>query len=600
MIGTEKYLKGDYLICIEAGATPKWLRINNSGEVFGFQGAGDAVPNTGSYFPKAGDYTWEMIDKSASKLSDLTNVDLSMGTGTVLKYAKKYDQNGVLEWEGWTLGDDETGAGNNQISGNSIQSASIKSASIKTIDANYSGIQQTKFNGLTDLLGQNLNKTGGTLTGDLNLNQQSVTGITHINNIELAPLFTTAEAISSTVALKEPIMQANTTNGNQFYDESKALQALTLDNFPEGTTNKYFTNSRVFSTKLNIAAPVVSPTSPADTSDVIAGNTIANAIQKLENRIKYGVVPPATFDGSDIEDKAITLGHLSVTDQSPSAGDTFKVLRDSNTGELYWGLSSVVGINYINELDITGFDDLLSKVSAQTYTPEIGDYYILTETGVDTNGKSWSVGDWAIWNDYQDRFEKIPNTGSFQKFNDRENAIFPKKGDFSFDMLNFTGSTIGHIEDVDMSTTPTAGQVLKYKVTNGVGKWAPGVDNGGVSGKITASNVSDDITSEAFADEVFLESHFKSELRSKVNEHYRAGQSLLTHLDFSNKDIQNCGTINTVNIFDLYESCTGFDTSQYLALLPTIDMPVLTPPDPSNPTQLPENYFLNETGNSLE
>ena len=94
-----------------------------------------------------------MIDKSESLLSDLTDVDLSLGSGDTLKYVElDFDEDGSIDWRGWTLGEDESGVAVGTISGARIDDNSITSDNIlatqfrkseELVDGEFTDLQTT-------------------------------------------------------------------------------------------------------------------------------------------------------------------------------------------------------------------------------------------------------------------------------------------------------------------------------------------------------------------------------------------------------------------------------------------------------------------------
>ena len=274
---------------------------------------------------------------------------------------------------------------------------------------------------------------------------------------------------------------------------------------------------------------------------------------------------------------------------APSAGDTFKVL-ENGAGEKYWGWESIKGINYKGEWDVVNNPALPPN-------PTNGDYYILSSSGDDSSGSptTWITGDWAIYDETSGSYQKIPTPASFQKFNDRSGDIESQTGDYTFDMLDFNGSSISYIEDVDLTVPPTDGQVLKYQtVPGGLKKWVPGDDDGGLIGKITTNEITDNtVTSSAFENGTFEIIDFQNELQLKINEHYESGDLLKSNLNFGGNFLTNCTTINGINVIDLYNNCVLEDPSLYLPKLsdPSFPNNSADPNDRDN-----ANYFLNERG----
>ena len=244
-----------------------------------------------------------MIDKTDSRLIDIMDVDVTQGVGDVLKYKRiDEDEDGVFEFQGWTLGTDETGAGDGEIDGDSILPGSITESSIRE-NAN---IQQTKFNNLTNQLSSKLQTSGGVLAGDLDMASNEITGISQINGVPLQPFFDKTLQLDNLIITKEDALPNNETGDSKFYNENKTLLLLNTDGFPEGLNHLYYSDENVFSTKLNIPAAA----DPPDTSEVVTGNTVGQAIQKMESQILTGSVPPGSLSGDNLENGSVTLDKL--------------------------------------------------------------------------------------------------------------------------------------------------------------------------------------------------------------------------------------------------------------------------------------------------
>ena len=67
------YQEGDWIVAVEEGANIVWKKINNSGLVFSFK---NRLPDAnGNVSPQSNDYTLEQIDRTNSKLKDISNVN---------------------------------------------------------------------------------------------------------------------------------------------------------------------------------------------------------------------------------------------------------------------------------------------------------------------------------------------------------------------------------------------------------------------------------------------------------------------------------------------------------------------------------------------
>ena len=170
-------------------------KINNSGLVFSFK---NRLPDAnGNVSPQSNDYTLEQIDRTNSKLKDISNVNYDIPNpnynSSIPDSVEKFYaiQNGYIikylssptdaQPEGFYAVPDETGTpptGSTNIEKNITNSQIAPS----TTNDNKADVDQVKFveydgtnvaspgKNLPGYLSEYLNSTGGTLTGDLNLN----------------------------------------------------------------------------------------------------------------------------------------------------------------------------------------------------------------------------------------------------------------------------------------------------------------------------------------------------------------------------------------------------------------------------------------------
>lgn len=172
-----------------------------------------------------------------------------------------------------------------------------------------------------------------------------------------------------------------------------------------------------------------------------------------------------------------TLDDQSVTAQklAPMGAATGQVLKWNGST---WAPSDLGGLTYAGTWNAdTNSPSLLGGGN-------LGEFYIVGTSGFrDPNGganlaDAWNVGDWVIWNDDINQWDKIESSGSVASFNGRTGAVQPEYGDYVWADIDKSTSSINDLSDVNGSGA-TAGQVLMW---NGA-SWAPGnVDSGGGTG----------------------------------------------------------------------------------------------------------------------
>ena len=415
------YRNTDWLVCINPGdpspADEKWLKINNVGNVVGFEGASDSTPREGAIVPQVGDYKWKhlkteevevqdpnnlddpnatiIVNKiSDSKLEHLTNVFIDPTSpynspgGDTLKYLIKYiddDPTGDVEFEGWVLGIDKSGGSGTSATGTDMYGENDIGSDINKDDiADNADIKQSKISGLVTDLGDLLNLTGGELAANLDLNNKAIsiikTTTTATNNLDSTKVINFNATVSAIDNLingytdannveipgKLALLSENTNEAKKFYDESKNLISFNTDNFPEvaaGATNLYFTDARVFEAKLfGSALPTVDQLNQpnADRSllePIASGDSIYTAIQKLDLQIATGTIPSDVFDGANIKDKSLTNSHLAETANplDPHPDSTLSTNSKSpQEGDIFTVVARADGKKYLDWTSVKG------------------------------------------------------------------------------------------------------------------------------------------------------------------------------------------------------------------------------------------------------
>jgi hypothetical protein len=512
-----------------------WLRINNSGTIFGF---GSANIRTGNVMPQTNDYTWGMIDKTISSINDLSNVDTS----------GVQDQQ-ILKWDGttWLPQDDKTGIEVGTIDSVAIADGTIVDSSI----ASNANIAQSKIGTLVQDLSNKLSTTGGTLSGDLNLDgTYKIAGVATINGYNISDLAISSQTAEAELLTKEDVFPSGTVL--QYLNGNKVFVDLESDKIPELTTSSklYFADDRVLDT------PVGSLYNTGNSDLIVDTDNLIQAIGKLEAQLLNGVIPNGSIGSNiQIDDESITLDKFS--DSAISDGHTFMFNGTD------WVTSSLTGINYKGQLDPT--------TAAPGSNSTNGDYYIMTTAGAATwsGAITWKVGDWAIYDEENSEWQQISYAENIVGFKGpggsiRTGNIMPQQDDYTFDMIDLTGASINLLADVD-TTAVQDEYVLKW---NG-SKWIPGEDLVGFD-TISSNNIEDKtIESSHFkADSIYisdfttLQSTLDLYLPNKAND----TTLLQGDLDLGSKNIINStfqASNNTIDLTVLKNSCSIIDTTIY-------------------------------------
>lgn len=141
------------------------------------------------------------------------------------------------------------------------------------------------------------------------------------------------------------------------------------------------------------------------------------------------------------------------------------ILSYDSTSET-WKPRAVNGLNYLGSFDA-------SLGTAPGVQPS-GSYYIISAAGV-ISGINFEVGDWIVSNG--SAYQKIDNSTTITNIFGRTGAVTANEGDYNLNLLS----------DVDLSTAPTSGQVLKF---NGI-QWVASTDNTSGAGSVTTTEILD-------------------------------------------------------------------------------------------------------------
>ncbi len=224
--------------------------------------------------------------------------------------------------------------------------------------------------------------------------------------------------------------------------------------------------------------------------------TIAlNTLLSLSLEDAYGAtVISVTFNLPDSSVSTAKIGDDQVTTAKIADGAITAVKLDSmsaTVGQLLrWNGTSWAA----SDLDALTYAGTWNAFVGGNPNPAAvgGEYYIVSIAGTadpgDGNSRAWSQGDWIIYNSNTSSWDQISNSSDVTSFNGRTGGVVPTTGDYTWAMINKSTSSIGDVADVDLSTAPTTGQVLKYDGLN----WVASDDaTGGAAGSVTSTTIAD-------------------------------------------------------------------------------------------------------------
>lgn len=250
-----------------------------------------------------------------------------------------------------------------------------------------------------------------------------------------------------------------------------------------------------------------------------------------------------------LQNGAVTLNDLS----------SFGAVAEQNLSfdGTSWTVSNLGSLSFAGNWNAsTNVPDLSSGASP-------GEFYIVSTAGsFDLLGgagtNSWQVGDWAVWNNVLNRFEKIANATVVTSFNGRNSVITPMANDYTWAQIDKTTSSIFDIANVS-NTGLATGSILKWDGTN----WLPSPDETGITtGSINSSSITDGSISNADINSAAAISQSKvdnltTDLASKLS---LTGGTMTGALDMGSQNITNAGTVNGINITTL-NSTQGSNSS---------------------------------------
>lgn len=236
--------------------------------------------------------------------------------------------------------------------------------------------------------------------------------------------------------------------------------------------------------------PIIRPGSVKDahiqtaaiTSDVLAKSSISSA--KIENAsITSAKIANATLTGTHLKDGAVTPEKIS------SSGATDGQVWVWDDTKKSWGVGSLpTGLNYAGTWNASSNTPDLSALS-----PSLGSFYIVSAAGTQTISSvptTFKVGDWVIyskgvWAQINTRY---PVTSVFgRSVSSGSSIITAQTGDYTWDQIDKTNSTLSSFEDVDLSSPPQDDHVLIWDDARK--KFKPKYEHGHPHNKITSSGI---------------------------------------------------------------------------------------------------------------
>ena len=482
-----------------------YLQINNTGKVLDFNGrkgtigtCPDATSCVNSY-----DYSWKMLDFAGSKLEDIEDVSApttaNAPSGTVHHILKRVGGK-------WELAEDDSGVPpGSTVSASSIADDTIMDSHV----GNFILIDQIKD--LRTDLDNLLDRTGGDMTGDINLGGNDLLGISTFDSKDFSKVIDYAVNFQTFLDGKEDSLNLNGDPASVITvapnSSTKSAVKLDTNNLVEGSINLYFTEQRVFDA---VGAPSGSGSYTPSNHDIVYGgsspDTISIAFEKLNSQIaNAGNLPANSVTGDSLRENSIPPEKLAPANNS---GETI-LYRNGD-----WEYSSISGLNLKNNWNLANAN--LTAANAPDSDLVAGDYYVITGAGK-IDGEDYSANDWAVYNGAGKGFSKISNAVYITSFNGRTGDIVAcpnspvtalcqdSSGATVFDydwnkIVTGTDATvekISHFEDVEYTLADTPLDRTMLLAWDAVAnKWKPAVDKQGLSSAPVAGDFSVGLNSQ--------------------------------------------------------------------------------------------------------
>ncbi len=554
--GRFSYRQGDWLIFDGT----KWHYINNRGEVDSFNGRTgliESCPNINC--PNVYDYNWKMINKKASKLSDIADVPEAKESqdGFVLKVIE-----GAL-----VLAPDNSGL-------TEITSATIADGTL--VDEDFaSGLEVKKFSGLQEELDGYVEATPtptntglGTakITGDLNFGNSQFLNVGQIVTtsglFSLTSMRSHVDEMDLGIKLLKSSVDTSSLEENKKYflstDAEGALtwRELTTENIPElleGASTYYFD-------EVKTQKAIASSTLQNMDGDIESGDTLQAAFRKLGTKITNFLSQTLR---PELVDKSITFDKLKIPrDGQGNIVNGFLYL-DATLTPKQWTIINVSGFNFLGELNPSE-EAAVNTVIAQSTSRSSGDFFVMSTSGVATGllseeAHQFNSGDWIVWDGSQ--WRKIDYRGKVVSIFGNKNIIEAGANQYDWQQVvvkpyeisknqNTEGdgpsdaATVSRLSDIaDVTGTPTSDSrccVLRWSGT----QWQVSLDNVS-NAALTGTELSGlvDIKFSPSADiEIGKINNFSSQLATKLNK--STPQSLTGALTFNRGSFINVSEVS--------------------------------------------------------
>ena len=523
-------LSGDYFVISEGGDYngtiwnigdwaiydgSSYLQINNTGKVLDFNGRKGTIgtcpdPNLCA---NVYDYSWKMLDLTGSKIQDIPDVptpsSFNAPNGGVYHILKRKNNQ-------WVLKEDLSGV----APGQSVSATSIGDGVVMDTHVGNS-ILIDQIQNLRADLDKLLDRTGGDVSGNIDLQGvYDLLGLKNIDGNDFGKVITYAKDYQTILDTKQDKLNINGDSSSVLIVEpttsNKVAKKLDTVNLPEGSTNLYHTDQRVYD---SLGAPSGSGSYSGVGNDInyaVSGSpdSIKVAFEKLNDKISNaGNLPANSVSGDALKEGSILPEKLAPANNE---GETI-IFRNGD-----WSYGSISGFQMKNTWDLGGTDN--SSASAPDNDLVEGDYYIISADGK-IDGEEYYSNDWAVYNG--SGFSKISNAEYITSFNGRVGIINPTQDDYDWSKVvtgsDVTKEKISLFEDVEYTLGDNDADKKKLLAWDvGTSKWVPVDDKEGLSSSPVLSDFSvgangqekavtnDDILSIAFSDIDGLQSLFDS------------------------------------------------------------------------------------------